>query len=63
MTVARHDRCERHRRHATRESAEQELSRLALRKLTKGDSWKFLKVFQCGDHFHIGRDWEEKLKG
>lgn len=60
-SIPREDRCQRHQLFATRAEAEAEITRLALRKLRKGsDSWTLLKVFECRDHFHIGRDWRSQ---
>lgn len=60
FTIPRPDRCEKHRVFTTRKEAEDELPKAALWAMRKleDDSWMLLKVFECGDHFHIGRDWK-----
>jgi hypothetical protein len=49
--------CRNHVPYATKVEAETALSRSALNFMLKSfdDSWKFLGVFPCGDHWHVGR--------
>jgi hypothetical protein len=49
-------RCGDHRRFATEKIAQEQLSRIAVMHLREGSStWNLLTVFECGDHWHIGR--------
>lgn len=51
--------CLRHLPYATEEEANTEVSKFARKCLLKDadPSWKLLRVFSCGDHWHIGRAW------
>jgi len=62
MSIPRPDRCERHRKFASQRDAENELGKIALRYAIRGDdrTWALLKPFACGDHWHIGRDWQAR---
>jgi hypothetical protein len=51
-------RCKEHRKFASQKEADAELGKVALWGLRRGgNTWRLLKVFPCGDHWHIGRDW------
>lgn len=52
-------RCTAHKVFKSQREADDELGKIALYGLRKGgNTWKLLKVFQCGDHWHVGRDWK-----
>jgi len=54
-------RCEEHKRFATQKEADTELGKVALWGMRRGGgTWRLLKVFPCGDHWHIGRDWSAR---
>lgn len=52
--------CLRHLPYPTEKLAQTEISKFARKCLLKPDadpSWKLLRVFPCGDHWHVGRAW------
>jgi hypothetical protein len=60
--MQRHRRCQEHRPFATQKEADDELGKVALWGMRRGGStWRLLKVFSCGDHWHIGRDWAARF--
>lgn len=54
-------RCSEHKLFKTQREADDELGKIALYGLRKGGrTWRLLKVFPCGDHWHVGRDWKNR---
>jgi hypothetical protein len=55
-------RCKEHRKFASQKEADAELGKVALWGMRRGGTtWRLLKVFPCGDHWHIGRDWASRF--